>query len=264
MKTKAICLTTAILLAPIPLVLGDSAAEELELRHANPIGKTKLSVSHDIRAERTFLLDLEFSAAPGALVVNINKARASYTAHGMTQRLPVSKLIGQSITLSKVDNGQSLQREDPDQDLEIPVGQIIGADYPIGLALVDLIPILPQGPVSVGSTWSTTQTIRSLEGWAWATGVLNSEHLVTEVEEHDGHTIVSVTSTSKAQLGRVENSLQYSGDGELSRTSNWRFDASEGRLLSISMSQKTSGINTLPQGEVEVRQFTKVEFTTQK
>jgi hypothetical protein len=31
--------------------------------------------------------------------------------------------------------------------------------------------------------------------------------------------------------------LEYGGDGELSRTSNWQFDASDGLLLSVSMQQ---------------------------
>jgi len=89
---------------------------------------------------------------------------------------------------------------------------------------------------------------------------LSSEHAVTAIDQHGDHTIVSVTSTSKAQVGKVGCGLEYSGDGQLSRISNWRFDASEQRLLSVSMQQETSGINTLPQGAVGVRQLTKVEF----
>jgi len=89
---------------------------------------------------------------------------------------------------------------------------------------------------------------------------LTSEHTVTAIDQHNGHTIISVTSTSKAQVGKVGSGLEYSGDGDLSRTSNWQFDASDGRLLSVSMQQETSGINTLPQGAVGVRQLTKVEF----
>jgi len=71
-----------------------------------------------------------------------------------------------------------------------------------------------------------------------------------------------VTSTSKARLAKDGDGLPYSGDGTLNRTSNWRFDASDGRLLSVEMEQETSGINTLPQGKMGVQQLTKVEFTT--
>jgi len=267
MKTKAIYLTTALVLTSTSLVIADSAFEDLKLRYGNSNGKATLSVSHDISADghdsmasRSFLMDLELNEVQDKVSVKVNKAKGSYTAHGMTQRLPVSKLAGQSITFSKLDNDHALQRTDPDNDLDIPVGQVIGADYPIGLALADILPVLPERPVSVGTTWTTTRDTRSLEGWAWANGSLDSEHTVTALDRDNGHTIVSVTSTSKAQLGKDGSGLQYSGDGTLNRTSNWRFDASDGRLLSVSMEQETSGINTLPQGEIEVQQLTKVEF----
>ena len=268
MKTKAIYLTTTLVLTSTSMVFGDSASPELKLRYGNSNGKATLQVSHDISANgrdsmasRSFLMNLELNEIQDTVAVKIDKAKGSYTAHGMTQRLPASKLTGQSVTLAKRENGQLLERADPDNDLEIPVGQIIGADYPIGLALADILPVLPEGSVAVGTRWSTSRDTRSLEGWAWATGRLSSEHTVTALDKNNGHTIVSVTSTSKAQLVKDGNGLQYSGDGELNRTSNWRFDASDGRLLSVSMEQKTSGINTLPQGEVEVQQHTKVEFS---
>jgi hypothetical protein len=267
MKTKAIYLTTTLVLTSTSLVLGDSVSEEHQLSYGNPSGKATLSVSHDISAgghdstaSRSFLMNLELSERQDIVSVKINKAKGSYTTHGMTQRLPASKLTGQSITFSKLDNGHALQRTDPDNDLEIPVGQVIGADYPVGLALLDILPILPQGPVSIGTTWTNSRDTRSLEGWAWAAGSLSSEHTVTALDKDNGHSIVSVTSTSKAQLVKDGNGLQYSGDGALNRTSDWRFDASDGRLLSVSMEQETSGVNSLPQGEVEVRQLTKVEF----
>ena len=69
---------------------------------------------------------------------------------------------------------------------------------------------------------------------------------------------------AQARLGKVEGVLEYSGDGELKRTSDWQFDVNDGRLLSLSMVQSTSGNNTLPQGKVEVRQDTKVNFSTEE
>jgi len=253
------------------LAFDDSAADQLQLRYANQSGNARLSVTHDIKAgkrdmpaDREFNFDLEISESPGGTSVKINKAKASYTAHGMTQRLPVSKLSGRSISLSKINHARSLMRTDPDQDLEVPVGQIIGADYPVGLALVDIVPVLPEEPVSIGSSWVTIQDTRSLEGWAWATGGLKTEHVVTAVDKEKGHTIVSVTSKAQAQLGKVEGVLEYGGDGALKRTSNWQFDVNDGRLLSVSMVQSTTGINTLPQGEVDVRQYTKVKFSSEK
>ena len=269
MKTKAIYLTSILLLTSSSFTYGDSASEQLELRYGNAYGTANLSVSHDITASgkksmasRSFLVGLEFTETQESISVKVNKAKGTYTAHGMTQRLPASKLKGQSIAFSKADDGHVFQRVDPSTDLEIPVGDIIGADYPIGLALSEILPILPEGPVAVGTTWTTTRNTRSLEGWAWATGLLSSEHRVTALENDNGHTIVSVTSTSRAHVGRDGNGLQYSGEGVLNRTSNWRFDASDGRVLSVSMKQETSGINSLPQGAVEVQQLTEVEFTT--
>jgi hypothetical protein len=271
MKTQTIYLTTTLLLTSISPVSGNSAADQLQLRYVSQSGNARLSVTHDIKAgqrdmpaDREFNIDLEFSDAPGYTSVKINKAKASYTAHAMTQRLPVSKLLGQRFSLSKTNGDRSFQRTDPDMDLEIPVGQIIGADYPVGLALVDILPVLPEGPVTTGSTWVTLQDTRSLEGWAWATGKLKTEHAVTAIDRDNGHTVVSVTSKAHAQLGKVEGILEYSADGELKRTSNWQFDVSDGRLLSLSMFQSTTGINMLPQGEVEVRQHTKVNFSSEK
>ncbi|NOR19940.1 MAG: hypothetical protein GQ538_07605 [Xanthomonadales bacterium] len=273
MKTKTIYLTTTLLLSSTTSVFGDSAAlstnDGLELRYRQSTGQSALSVIHDISTDthaniagRIFSLELEFEDRDGDIRVNINKAKASYTAHDMTQRLPASELAGRNFTLSKANNDRSMKRASPEDDLEIGVGQIIGADYPVGLALVDILPVLPEQAVDIGSSWETSRDTRSLEGWAWAHGVLSARHSVTAIEQLDDHTIISVTSTARAQLEKTEKGLEYSGDGTLERTSDWRFDVTAGRLLSMSMEQNTSGINSLPQGEVKVLQTTKVEYST--
>jgi hypothetical protein len=273
MKTQTIYLTSLLLLSASPVLVGDMAApsttDGLQLRYGDPGSKVKLSVNHDISAgqqksmaEFRFLMDFELSEAPGAFAVDINKVQGSYTAHDMTQRLPVSGLKGQSFSLDKTDDDRTLRRTDSDSKLQINLGEMIGTSYSIGLALADILPVLPEEPVSLGSTWQSARDTFSLEGWAWVEGRLSSEHSVTAVEQLDGHTIVSITSTAHAQLSDVEGGVDYSGDGELKRTSHWRFDATEGRLLSVSMVQETSGINTLPQGTFDIRQQTKVEFST--
>ena len=129
MKTKAIYLTTTLVLTSTSMVFGDSASPELKLRYGNSNGKATLQVSHDISANgrdsmasRSFLMNLELNEIQDTVLVKINKAKGSYTAHGMTQRLPASKLTGQSVTLAKRENGRLLERADPDNDLEIPVG----------------------------------------------------------------------------------------------------------------------------------------------
>jgi len=273
MNTKAIYLTTTLLLSASPVVFSDSAvtstSDGLQLRYGDAGGKASLSVSQDITAGghasiagRTFLMDFELSGAQGTVAVNIDRAKGSYTAHDMTQRLPASGLRGQSFSLAKVDNDRALRRTDSDKKLEIGLGEMIGINYPVGLALTDILPVLPKAPVAVGTTWTSKQDTRSLEGWAWAAGSLSSEHTVMAVDQLDGHTIVSVTSTAQAQVANVDGGIDYSGDGALSRTSYWRFDATDGKLLSVSMEQQTSGLNTLPQGTMEVEQVTKVEYST--
>jgi hypothetical protein len=274
MNTKANYLTTTLVLATALLTTNYLAAksesgEDLYLRYGDGSSKASLSVNQDITAgghasiaERTFQLDFEMQGAGGALMFNINKAKGSYTAHDMTQRLPASGLKGQSFSLLKLNDGRTLQRTDSDKKLEIGLGQMVGLNYPVGLALVDILPVLPEGPVGVGSTWMSKRDTRSLEGWAWAAGSLSSEHAVTAIEQLDGHSIVSVTSTAKAQITDIESGVDYSGDGVLSRTSHWRFDATDGKLLSVSMQQSTTGRNTLPQGTMEVKQLTSVEYST--
>ena len=273
MNTKAIYLKTILMLATASLTTHYAAAdnasgEGIYLRYGDGGSKAALSVNQDITAgghdsiaERTFQLDFEISGASDVVMFNINKAKGSYTAHDMTQRLPASGLKGQGFSLTKMDGGRRLDRNDTDEKLEIGLGQMVGLNYPIGLALADILPVLPEGPIGVGSTWMSTRDTRSLEGWAWTTGSLSSEHSVTAIEHLDGHSIVNVTSTAQAQMTDVESGVDYSGDGTLNRTSHWRFDATDGKLLSLSMQQSTSGQNTLPQGTMEVKQLTKVEFS---
>ena len=271
MKTRTIYLTTILTLSASSLLWTDLAAttNDIELRYGKPYGLAMLSINQDISAgnhpsiaQRQLSMEFELREAPGAFTVDINKVKGNYTAHDMSQRLPASGLKGQSFALKKTDDDRALQRTESDSKLQVGLGQMIGDNYPVGLALADVLPILPQEPVTMGSTWVSTRATRSLEGWAWTEASLKSEHTVTGVDEHEGHTIVSVTSTAHAKLNDVEGGIAFSGDGELTRTSQWRFDATDGRLLSVSMEQKTSGINTLPQGDIDIRQQTNVEFST--
>lgn len=273
MKTHTIFLTTVFLLSASPVVPGEMAAlsttDGLQLRYGQTGGKAKLSINQDISAgkhksiaSRGFFMEFELGEAPGAVAFEITRVKGSYEAHGMTQRLPSSGLKGQTFNMKKTDDSRVLQRSGSDSKLEIGTGQMIGGNYPVELALADIIPALPEDPVALGSTWESSRDARFLEGWAWTEGRLSSEHKVTDLDQKNGHTIVSVTSTSHAQLSDVEGGVVFSGDGELKRTSNWRFDATEGRLLSVSMEQETTGINTLPQGDIDVRQKTKVQYST--
>jgi len=273
MKTKAIYLTTYYLLSASPVFAADMAATSttggIELRYKDPGSNASLSVYQDISvddqvsfADRSFLMDFEFGNSPGAFTVGISKVKGSFTAHGQTQRLPASGLKDQSFSLDRIDGDRAMQRNDSDTRLQVGLGEMIGANYPIGQALVDVLPILPEQVVTLGSTWEYTQDTRSLEGWAWVEGKLNSQHSVTAVDQLNGHTIVSVSSTAQASLADVEGGVEYIGDGKLGRNAHWKFDATAGRLISLSMEQETSGINVLPQGTFNIRQLTKVEYST--
>ena len=276
MKTQAIYLTTSVLLASS--VFGDAAAQStstsannghgLKMRYVEPAENISLSVTHVIStggheniADRAFSLELGLNKSANEISVSINKAKGSYTAHDMTQRLPAKEVIGKTFTLMTSDDGLMMSRANPELDPQIGVGDIIGGDYPVGLALVDILPVLPVDPINVGSGWSTAQTTQSLEGWAWGAGDLNSQHSVTAIDSINGHQIVSVASTARAQLGKSGDGLEYSGEGTLERSSHWRFDATDGRLLSLTMTQTTSGTNSMPNGNVDVRQKTDVEFS---
>ena len=90
------------------------------------------------------------------------------------------------------------------------------------------------------------------------TGRMTSRHRVTAVDRRDGHTVVTVATEAEATLGAVKAEPAFSGD--LKRTLSWTFDADDGRLLSLSMEQETSGSCPLPQGETDIRQQTRVEL----
>ena len=106
----------------------------------------------------------------------------------------------------------------------VDLGFITEGGYALDGALSDMLPVLPENPVSVGSNWDTQRDVRTLVGWAWTQGQLDCHHEVTAVEQQGNHTIVSVTSSSSTVLSAVEGTGQYSGNGQLSRNYQWRFD----------------------------------------
>ena len=174
MKTQTIVLTSIILLSTSTVVTGDMAApsttDAVQLRYGSPVGTVKLSVDQDISAAghesmagRQFFMDFELGEAADAVAFEITRVKGSYKAHDMTQRLPASGLKGQTFYMEKTDDNRVLQRTDSDKKLEIGVGQMIGGNYPVGLALADIMPVLPESPVTVGSTWESTRETRWLE-----------------------------------------------------------------------------------------------------
>ena len=140
----------------------------------------------------------------------------------------------------------------------IDLGPVITPGFSIAGLLGDVLPVLPEKAAAVGTAWTTNHQIRSLEGWAWGAGRLTTRHRVTAVERRGSHTVVTVKSEAEANLAPIEGERSYSGD--LKRTLRWSFDATAGSLLSMSMEQESKGTCALPQGEVVVRQLTKIEL----
>ncbi len=281
MKTKTMYLTNLLLaLTPLVATLNLSAASASEsepvlLRYQRVATNFTLSVNHDIKAgeketpvaERKFTMEYELHAqlASGSINAQLKESRASYTAHGMNQRLGTHHLVGRDFGLAIRDEGRVLQASGPGagKGLDIDLGFVTDGGYALDGALADMLPVLPENPVSVGSNWDTQRDVRTLVGWAWAQGQLDCHHQVTAVEQQENHTIVAVTSNAATTLSAVADSEQYSGDGELKRNYQWRFDATDGRLLSLSLEQESNGFSALPQGNVQIRQLTTIELSSE-
>jgi len=261
MKKLTLVLTTVLLAAT-------TLQADEELRYDDPSGKMSMTVSHDIEVRRSepvevsrdFSFDLALATDPSAAAVTVTVDRATGTneAHGSKQRLGTRHLTGKSALLSIADDGRQLEADQQSEAMEVNLGTIVSPGFSISGVLGDILPVLPEEGVVVGTTWTTERPVRSLEGWAWATGVLNSQHRVTAVDERDAHTVLTVVTDATASLGPVEGGRAYSGD--LKRTMRWTFDATDGRLLALSMEQETEGDSEVPQGKIPLYQLTRVEL----
>lgn len=259
MKHPLLVLSSVLLTAATTLGTGGQ-----EVRYRDPSGWMSLTVSHDIEIlenpsvepGREFSFDLTFDADQGASTVSVTveRAKASYTAHGMKQRLTTRHLTGRSFPLTIRDGDRSLLLEAPSEPPEIDLGPQVSAGFSLGTALSEALPVLPRENVGVGSTWITERTVHVLHGWSWAQGRLTSRHRVTAVEREGDSTIITVLSEAEADL------TGDAGTTELERTQRWTFDATAGRLLVMTMEQETTGITVVPQGRVPVRQQTRVEL----
>jgi hypothetical protein len=262
MKHIIFLLTTTLLAAST-----SHADEGLRVRYRDVSAQMSLTVSHDIGvsenpsfASRDFSFGLALTAdrPAEAVTVTIDQAKATYVAHGMSQRLGTRHLTGQSFQLSIADDGRQLESVRPSDAPSIDLGPIPSSGFSVAALLADTLPVLPEQTVAIGATWTTERPIRSLEGWAWASGQLVSRHRVTAVDDQDSHTVVTVATEAEASLGPVEGERAYSG--ALKRTLLWTFDATEGRLLSMSLEQEADGVSDLPQGEFSIHQLTQVEL----
>lgn len=256
---------TSLLLLTL-LVANLVAADQQTLRY-QLAGEMQLSMEQDIYpggrteplAGREFTMTFVFADAPsdGELQAELTAIKGSYNAHGMNQRLSASHLAGQQVFLET--DGRSISLREAGGDIDL--GTITDGGLHPSELLVDVLPALPEGPVSPGMTWETDRTVRSLEGWAWAGGDIHYRHEVIEISGADGHTVIHVQSHGETTLQAAAGHEGFVGDGTLVRTFEWAFDADSGQLLSLSLEQEGTGANQLPQGEIDVRQVTRVELT---
>jgi hypothetical protein len=242
------------------LVASPAAADQPSLRYSLE-GTMHLRMEQDIYpggreeplADRLFDMTFEFAVGETA---TLSEVKATYTAHGMNQILSSRHLVGQPVSVAT--DGRSVSVGDLGGDIDIgPITD--GGLHPSSL-LADVLPVLPDEPVSKGMSWETTRPVRSLEGWAWAEGTMQYRNEVIDITQSDGHTVVHVQSQGKTSVGAADGRTGFVGDGTLERRLEWTFDADSGRLLSLSLEQEGNGANQLPQGQVQVRQETRIEL----
>jgi hypothetical protein len=190
--------------------------------------------------------------------VKLSAIKASYSAHGMNQRLPTTHLTGNEFKLM----GDGRSYDSPGDDREVPLGAITDGGLRPSELLAAMLPVLPDGPVSVGMKWNTDRSIVSLEGWAWAGGDMRHHHEITDIRLANGHTEVTVKTWGETTISAAHGHTGFLGQGTLSQHFDWRFDADSGQLLSLSAEQAASGTNQLPQGEIPFRQVTRYGLLT--
>jgi len=259
MNTKTLISILALLVA-LPV-----AANETTLQY-HLSGEMQLSMEQDIYVaarseaigERDFSITFDMVDAGDNedLLVKLASINASYTAHGMKQRLPASHLNGEEFRL--IGDGRSYVSQDGGG--EVPLGTITDGGLRPSELLAGLLPALPDGPVVVGTTWNSDRSIVSLEGWAWAGGEMQHHHEVTDIQSSDGRTVVTVRTSGEAQIEAADGHEGFVGPGTLTQRIDWTFDADSGQLLSLTDAREASGTNLLPQGEIPVRQIARYEL----
>ena len=245
-------------LAAVPAPSDDG----VRIRYTDSTSQLALRVEQDISVEghpsiasRSLFFDLDLTQAePSGIGVAIARAGGTYTAHGMDSRLSGRHLAGKTFTLSLDDDRERILAGDSPV---LFVGPPVARGMSIAEAFAETLPVLPDSPVTEGSTWTTRQAVHSLEGWSWGTGELSGNHRVTSIRYRGGQRLVTVESTAEAELEPIE---EPGFAGTIERAFTWTFDATSGRLVSLSMTQESNGISPVQQGDVKVYQVTTVKL----
>ncbi len=259
MKTTTLILNLA-LLAALPV-----AGNEHTLRYhlsggmqLNMVQEIYVGDRSEAIATRNFSMTLDLGDTQGndELLVELASINGNYTAHGMNQRLTTSHLTGSEFTL--LGDGRSFKSQEGGG--EVNLGTITDGGLRPSELLAGLLPTLPDGPVSIGTTWNTNRTVLSLAAWAWASGKMQHHHTVTDIRLANGGRVVYVKTHGETEIESSDGHDGFLGSGALSQDIEWVFDANAGQLLSLSVKRKTNGTNQLPQGEVSVRQIARFEL----
>lgn len=277
----------AALLAATPLAASlnpsiSAAEESVLLRYQPAATQFSLSLESDIRAGemeqpvagRKFVMKYESptQAESGPFRFKLAEAKASYTAHGMNQRLGTKHLLGREFGLEIADEGRALHlsghqhgahKDTAHKNMDIDMGPVTDHGFALDEVLAEWLPALPQDPVSQGSKWNTQHDSRTLVGWAWAQGILECDHELVNLKQEAGHQVASVHSNCLSVLSALEGSDQYSGDGTLTRNTQWQFDVTDGRLILLSGEQESNGFSDLPQGNVQIRQLSTISLSSE-
>ena len=254
-----------LVLMAMLLAAGTSHSDEgARLVYRDPSGRLALTVSQamevhasqTVEAARELSFALTLASAPAGITVTIDEAKASAEAHGMNQRLNTRHLTGKTLTLSIADGGRRLA-VGSDSALAIDLGPMVdGGGYSLAGLLADILPVLPDKPVARGDTWSTETPLRSIEGWAWASGTLASRHRVTAIEKQGAATLVTVETEATSSLAPIEGQRTYRG--ELKRKLRWTFDATAGRVTALTLEQDSDGVSDLMDKDSKIHQHTKI------
>ena len=259
MKTTTLILNLVLLaelaFAVVQPTLRYDLSGEMQLRMEQEIFVGSRS---EAIASRDFSMTFDMVGAEDNedLLVKLASIRGNYTAHGMNQRLPTSHLTGGEFRL--LGDGRSFRSQEGGG--EVPLGAIIDGGLRPSELLAGLLPALPDGPVSVGTTWNTHRSILSLEGWAWAGGEMQHHHEVTDIQLLNRRTVIYVRTYGETTIEAADGREGFLGEGTLAQSIDWTFDADSGVLLSLSVERESNGTNQLPQGEIPLRQIARYEL----
>lgn len=112
-------LTSVLVLSP--LACADLLAEPVQLRYGQTSSTINISVVTDISVDdheniagRTLSMGLDYNPENIEKTVTIEKVKAVFKAHDMSQRLPTRELTGQTLNLVKINSDRQLGISEPE------------------------------------------------------------------------------------------------------------------------------------------------------